>query len=92
VEIVPASGSIYGLAFDNSGEYVYFVQGNPTALYRVSLLGGLSTKIVDNLEGNSRFQQVIVRLLLFVHASAVRDSVNTLCLPPTLTAATNTRS
>jgi len=51
VEIVPAETIIYGLAFDNSGEYVYFVKGHPTALYRVSLLGGVATKIVDGLQG-----------------------------------------
>jgi TolB protein len=54
VEIVPAAGPelIHGLVFANSGEYLYFVKGEPTALYRVSLLGGVPTKIVDNLEGN----------------------------------------
>ena len=43
----------------NSGEYLYFVaggpnfvKGDPTNLYRVSMLGGLATKIIDNLEGN----------------------------------------
>ena len=52
VELVPPSGNIYGLAFSHSGEYVYFVRGSPSALYRVSLVGGPPTKIVDNLEGN----------------------------------------
>lgn len=54
VEIVPEVGPfpIYGLAFTYNGEYVYFVRGDPTALYRVSLLGGVTTKIVDGLEGN----------------------------------------
>ena len=52
VELVPPSGNIYGLAFSHSGEYVYFVRGLPSALYRVSLVGGPPTKIVDNLEGN----------------------------------------
>jgi Tol biopolymer transport system component/DNA-binding winged helix-turn-helix (wHTH) protein len=52
VEIVPPS-VIYGLAFTNSGESLYFARRDPTAsLYRVSLLGGLATKIVDNLEGD----------------------------------------
>ena len=51
VEIVPGETIIYGLAFTNSGEYVYFVKGNPTALYRVSLLGGVATKIVGGLQG-----------------------------------------
>ena len=51
VEIIPATDIISGLAFANSGEYLYFVKGDPTALYRVSLLGGVPTKIVDNLEG-----------------------------------------
>lgn len=53
VEIVPATGVVFGLAFANSGEYLYFVRGDPgTALYRVSLLGGVAAKIVDKLEGN----------------------------------------
>jgi len=52
IEIVPARGNVYGLAFTHSGEYLYFVRGDPTALYRVSLLGGVPTKILDKLEGN----------------------------------------
>ena len=52
VEIVPATGLIYGLAFANGGEYLYYVRGDPTALFRVPLLGGVPTKIVDKLEGN----------------------------------------
>ena len=56
VEIVPASDIIFGLAFANSGDYLYFVKGEPAALYRVSLLGGLPAKIVDNLEGNVQHQ------------------------------------
>jgi Tol biopolymer transport system component/DNA-binding winged helix-turn-helix (wHTH) protein len=51
VEIVPATDIISGLAFANSGEYLYFVKGDPTVLCRVSLLGGVPTRIVDNLEG-----------------------------------------
>ena len=52
VEILPPTGNVYGLAFANSGEYLYFVKDNPLALYRVSLLGGVPTKIVDNPQGN----------------------------------------
>ena len=53
IEIVPPRGTIYGLAFTHSGEYLYFVRGDPTtALYRVSLLGGVPTQILDKLEGN----------------------------------------
>ena len=50
VEIVHAD-RIAGLMFANSGESLYFVKGDPSALYRVSLLGGVPTKIVDRLEG-----------------------------------------
>jgi Tol biopolymer transport system component/DNA-binding winged helix-turn-helix (wHTH) protein len=50
VEIVHAD-RITGLVFANSGESLYYVKGDPSALYRVSLLGGLTTKIVDRLEG-----------------------------------------
>ncbi|HSE32361.1 MAG TPA: DPP IV N-terminal domain-containing protein, partial [Pyrinomonadaceae bacterium] len=53
LELVPPSGSIYGLAFNHTSDYVYFVRGNPSpALYRVSLVGGPPSKLVDNLEGN----------------------------------------
>ena len=57
VEIVPATGIIYGLAFATSGEQLYFVRGEPTmmhgsSLYRVSLLGGVPAKVVEKLEGN----------------------------------------
>ena len=51
IQIVPANGPIFGLAFDHSGEYLYFVKGTPSALYRVSLLGDVPIKIVDGLEG-----------------------------------------
>src|SRR4029453_18138242 len=53
VEIVPPGGKIYGLSFSNNGEYLYYVKGDPSmALYRVSLIGGAPTKVIDNLEGN----------------------------------------
>ena len=50
VEIVHAD-RIAGLMFANSGESLYFVRGEPSALYRVSLLGGVPTKIIDRPEG-----------------------------------------
>jgi TolB protein len=53
VEIVPLGGTVYGLAFTNSNESLYFVRRDgEAALYRVALLGGLAKKIVDKLEGN----------------------------------------
>ena len=51
VEIVPPTGPVFGLAFANSGEYLYFVRGDSVAMHRVSLLGGVPAKIVDNLTG-----------------------------------------
>jgi Tol biopolymer transport system component/DNA-binding winged helix-turn-helix (wHTH) protein len=51
VEIVPGAGRIFGLEFANSGEYLYFVKGDPTALYRISLFGGVPTKLIDELSG-----------------------------------------
>jgi Tol biopolymer transport system component/DNA-binding winged helix-turn-helix (wHTH) protein len=50
VEIVHAD-RIAGLMFANSGESLYFVRGDPSALYRVSLLGGVPTNIIDHPEG-----------------------------------------
>jgi DNA-binding winged helix-turn-helix (wHTH) protein/Tol biopolymer transport system component len=52
VELVPPSERIYGLAFANNSEYLYFVKGDPTAMYRVPLLGGVAAKIVDTPQGN----------------------------------------
>jgi len=60
LEIVPPRSSIYTLGFASSGQYLYFVKSDgPTGplrdrrgLYRVSLLGGVSTKIVDDVEGH----------------------------------------
>ena len=51
VQIVTAD-RVAGLEFANSGESLYFVKGDPTALYRVSLIGGVPTKIINVLEGN----------------------------------------
>jgi eukaryotic-like serine/threonine-protein kinase len=51
IQIVPANGLVFGLAFAHGGEYLYFVKGTPSALYRVSLLGDVPIKIVDGLEG-----------------------------------------
>ena len=50
-EIVSPGDSIIGMAFSHSGEYLYFVKGSPSALYRVSLLGDVPTKILEQLEG-----------------------------------------
>jgi Tol biopolymer transport system component/DNA-binding winged helix-turn-helix (wHTH) protein len=52
VEIVPPGSPVYGLAFTQSGEYLYFVRSEPRALYRVSPLGGVPTKIIEKLEGS----------------------------------------
>jgi eukaryotic-like serine/threonine-protein kinase len=51
VEIVHAN-RIAGLVFANNGQSLYFVKGLPSALYRVSLLGGVATKLIDGPEGN----------------------------------------
>jgi Tol biopolymer transport system component/DNA-binding winged helix-turn-helix (wHTH) protein len=52
MELVPGSGRLFGLAFANNGEYLYFVRGDPPALYRISVVGGVPVKIVDRVEGN----------------------------------------
>lgn len=52
VELVPPTERVYGLAFANNGEYLYFVKGDPTAMYRIPLLGGVPTKILDAPQGN----------------------------------------
>jgi Tol biopolymer transport system component len=39
------------MAFSHSGEYLYFVKGEPSALYRVSLIGDVPIKILERLEG-----------------------------------------
>ena len=50
-EIVSPSNNIIGMAFSHSGEYLYFVKGDPSALYRVSLSGDVPVKILERLEG-----------------------------------------
>lgn len=50
-EIVPPTDDIIGMAFSHSGEYLYFVKGDPSALYRVSLFGDVPVKILERLEG-----------------------------------------
>jgi DNA-binding winged helix-turn-helix (wHTH) protein/Tol biopolymer transport system component len=50
VELLTAD-RIAGLGFDKSGESLLFVKGDPSALYRVSLIGGVQTKLIDGLEG-----------------------------------------
>ena len=70
VEIVPPTGQIYGVAFDSKGEYLYFVKGDPLSLFRVSLLGGAPTKIIDNLEGNFSLSTTDNRIAL------VRQTIN----------------
>src|SRR5690349_9528517 len=50
-EIVSPTDNILGMAFSHSGEYLYFVAGNPSTLYRVSLLGDVPVKILERLEG-----------------------------------------
>lgn len=50
-EIVSPSDDIIGMAFSHRGEYLYFVKGSPSALYRVSLSGDVPIKILERLEG-----------------------------------------
>ena len=50
-EIVPPTDDIVGMAFSHSGEYLYFVAGDPSALYRVSLFGDVPVKVLERLEG-----------------------------------------
>src|SRR5262245_35835345 len=50
VELLTAD-RIAGLGFDKSGESLLFVKGDPSALYRVSLIGGVPTKLIDDPEG-----------------------------------------
>ena len=50
-EIVPPTDDIIGMAFSHSGEYLYFVAGDPSTLYRVSRSGDVPVKILERLEG-----------------------------------------
>jgi Tol biopolymer transport system component/DNA-binding winged helix-turn-helix (wHTH) protein len=54
-EIVPPTDDIVGMAFSHSGEYLYFVAGDPSALYRVSLFGDVPVKVLERLEGKFSF-------------------------------------
>src|SRR5690242_2307691 len=50
-EIVSPTDNIVGMAFSHRGEYLYFVAGDPSALYRVSLIGDVPRKILERPEG-----------------------------------------
>ena len=54
-EIVSPTDDIVGMAFSHSGEYLYFVAGDPSALYRVSLFGDVPVKVLERLEGKFSF-------------------------------------
>jgi len=57
VEIIPLSNDIYiGLAFSPDGNFLYFVRvlrgvGAKAAIYRVSIFGGVPTKLVGETQG-----------------------------------------
>ena len=72
VEIVPPTGLIYGLAFTHSGESLYFVRSDPSALYRVSPLGGVPVKIVEGLSGGFSISAAD-RQLAFIRRAGNRD-------------------
>ena len=81
VEIVPAKGGIYGLAFGHNGQHLFFARRGEqisepllyqTALYRVSLVGGMPTKIVDTLEGNFSISEDD-KQIAFIRQSISRD-------------------
>lgn len=76
VELVPPTGRIFGLSFNTAGDYLYFVRGDPLALYRVSLVGGPPTKIADGAEGTfsvSRLQDQIAFIRQKVNAQGQRE-------------------
>ena len=76
VELVPPTGRIYGLSFSTAGDYLYFVRGDPIALYRVSLVGGPPTKIADGVEGTfsiSRHGDQIAFIRQTVNAQGQRE-------------------
>ena len=72
IEIVPATGVLYGLAFANVDESLYFVRGDPTELCRVSLLGGVPTKLIDAVEGNFSISSDD-RQIAFIRRSTLGD-------------------
>jgi len=53
--VSPAEAGYLGLTFSQDGNYIYYVRyekGGPiSALYRVSLLGGDATKLIDDVDG-----------------------------------------
>jgi len=73
VEIVPATSLIYGLAFSNSGDSLYFLREDATlVLYRVSLVGGVPQRVVERLEGNFAISSDDSRIV-FVRAVTSSD-------------------
>ena len=59
IQIVPPSDEFYyDLAFSPDGKYLYFVRGERPggsgkqfSIYRISIFGGIATKIVDEVQG-----------------------------------------
>lgn len=81
LEIIPPTDPIFGLEFANSGEYLWFAKrGEPiagallykTALYRVSLIGGVPSEIVRTLEGKFSISPDD-RQVAFIRQSINRD-------------------
>lgn len=59
VQIIPPSDEFYfNLAFSPDGNFLYFVRGSrpggpaeQNSIYRISIFGGIATKLVDGVEG-----------------------------------------
>jgi serine/threonine protein kinase/dipeptidyl aminopeptidase/acylaminoacyl peptidase len=56
VRIVPSAQEIYyGLTFSKDGNFVYYIRGEKGELYRIPVLGGSSTKIMERLNTSISF-------------------------------------
>jgi serine/threonine protein kinase len=67
VEIVPSAEVTYiGMTFSNDGDYVYYVSrrlsGGVASLYRIAVLGGIPSKVIDDVDTSITFSPDGTRL------------------------------
>ena len=75
--VAPAAADYLGLIFSRDGNYLYYVKWDkdrPPALYRVSVLGGDSTKLIDEVEGSVTQSPDGKRLAFVRHDPARQES------------------
>ncbi|MFN2502450.1 MAG: DPP IV N-terminal domain-containing protein [Pyrinomonadaceae bacterium] len=76
--VPPSEQSYYGITFSKDGDYIYYVLGEPNnpatrTLYQVSVLGGASRKVIENVNSPVSLSPDGARLA-FMRGSATQAS------------------